>query len=172
MYDTILTASNSVARKRKERIMRKNILETLTFVGFIFFASVQFLPFVGAIGLGFALFPHWPLLAVGVGLLVFGCFLAGMLWYGRKDLFGSQNKGKERLSIWLVALGVSAIVEGFALFFLNMIVVQPLTDWLNGTFRVEELGFSFFFLLLLGVVIMGISFWFFAQSGKQARTKE
>jgi hypothetical protein len=152
--------------------MRKNILETLTFVGFFFFASVQFLPLVGAIGLGFELFPHWPLLAVGVGLLVFGCSFAGLLWLERKQLFYSQEKGKERLGTWLVALGSNAIVEGFALFFLNMIVVQPLVDWLNGTFHVEELGFSFFFLLLLGVVIMGISFWFFAQSGQQARKKE
>jgi hypothetical protein len=162
MYDTILKPGNSVARKRKERIMRKNILETLTFVGFFLFASVQFLPLIGTIGMGFKLFPHWPLLAVGVGFLIFSCCLTGLLWLERKQFFGSQEKGKERLSIWLVALGWNAIIEGFALFFLNVIVVHPLTDWLNGTFHVEELGFSFFFLLLLGVVIMGVSFWLFA----------
>jgi hypothetical protein len=147
--------------------MRKNILGTLPFVLYFFFASLQLLPLAVAIGQGFILFPHWPLLAVGVGLLIFGCCLAGLLWLQRKELFNSQEKGKERLSTWLILLSVNAIIEGFALAFLFMIVVQPLASWLNGTFRVEELGFSFIFLIFLGFTIM-----FLAQSGEQASKRE
>ena len=154
--------------------MRKNILRTLALAGLFFFASLQLLPLVGTISLGFELFPRWSLIAVGVGLLVFGCGLAGLLRLEHKNLFDPQEKGKERLSTWLLLLGVNAIIEAFSLFFLNMIVVQPLSSWLNGTFQVEELVISFIFFLVLvvgGMIVVFFS-WILPRSGKQAKGKE
>lgn len=166
MYGMILPCGNIVARKGDERIMRKNVLRMLVFVGYFFFAGFQLLSLAAAIGLGFELFPRWPLLAVGVGFLVFSCCFTSLLWLERKELFGLRETRQERLSTWLILLGVNAIVEAFALFFLNMIVVQPLASWLNGTFQVDELVISFIFLLLLVVGGMVVALYFLSQRSK------
>ena len=155
-------------------MMRASIWRTLAFVGFFLFASFQLLPLTISIGLGFELFPHWPLLAVGVGLLLYGGCLGGILWFERSALFHAGEKRAERLSNWLITLGLNAIGESLFLFFFQMIVMQPLASWLNGTFSMDELLISFLFLLAgaAGGMVLTIFFWLSAQSGKSASKKE
>lgn len=155
-------------------MMRTTVWRTLVFVGFFLFASFQLLPLAVSLALGFELFPHWPLLAVGVGFLLYGCCFGGLLWFERSDLFHSREKGAKRLDSWLITLGLNAMGELLVLFFFQMIVLQPLASWLNGTFSMEELGISFIFFvaLVVGGMVLMLFFWLSAQSGKPANKKE
>lgn len=98
-------------------MMRTTVWRTLVFVGFFLFASFQLLPLAVSLALGFELFPHWPLLAVGVGFLFYGCCFGGLLWFERSDLFHSREKGAKRLDSWLITLGLNAMGELLVLFF-------------------------------------------------------
>lgn len=155
--------------------MRTPIWRTLAFMGFFLFASFQLLPLAISIASGLELFPHWPLLAVGVGLLLYGCCLGGGLWLERRaGFFGPGEKGAKRLDNWLIALGLNALGETIVLFLFLMIVIQPLASWMNGTLSMEEWGISFVFLLAVaaGAMILTLFFWLSSRSGKQARKKE
>ncbi|HET8844612.1 MAG TPA: hypothetical protein VFN35_24290 [Ktedonobacteraceae bacterium] len=148
--------------------MHKNILKILFLTGLFLFASFQLLPLIEAISIGFKFFPQAPFPAIAVGLLLYSCCFAGLLRLEWKELFGSRQGRKVELSGWLIALGINALIESVFLFLFLMIIGQPLADWLNGRFYVDELGISFLFLVVVIVLgMVGIMlFWLLSHSKK------